>query len=103
MRFKLRALSALLYLALGMAAAWHGPHENRSGELSIHAHACADAHHAPLEQDCALCSWQSLNQSQASSFRLPLPMQTALQTSVSIADARFGFSHSFRARAPPSV
>src|SRR4051812_24607229 len=78
---RLRSPLALLYLLLGMAAAWHAPHDIGPRQTTV-VHSATS--HASVDVDafCALCSWQSLHQQQtygstAAVLSVPLAMLSA--------------------------
>ena len=104
---KLRAPLALLYLLLSMAAAWHAPHDIRSGApLSIQASDVSTSKTvADKDAYCTLCSWQSLHQQTATAIDAPaISMPLAALTALLYVDAPVpGFFPAHPARGPPSV
>ena len=101
----LRFPMALLYLLLGMAAAWHGPHDIHSkAPLTIQSEGSS---HSSIDTDafCALCSWQSLQQETASTVSAVAVVVPLVATpNLPVLDAPApGFSLAHLARGPPSV
>jgi hypothetical protein len=105
-RFRLaRAILASLYLALGLMAAWHAPHDLGHAPLQYAAHTCADSGH-PFSEDpeCALCSWQSLHQDSVASVAVKALDAQASRTSRPRPESdRSGFEGSRWPRGPPSA
>ena len=101
----LRVPMALLYLLLGMAAAWHAPHDIHSNApLKIQSD---NASGSSVDADafCALCSWQSLQQEAASTVSaVAVVVPLAATPNLPVIDAPApGFSLAHLARGPPSV
>ena len=103
----IRAPLALLYLLLGMAAAWHNHDVRPVSELMLQSSTSIPAANHLDDGDafCALCSWQSLHQETTSATHaaiVSMPLAEAPNLPV-IAAPVPGFSLAHLARGPPSV
>jgi hypothetical protein len=101
-RMGLSATVALLYVLLGISAAWHAPHSSREGtSLGDDRHA---QHEAVLAGDCALCTVKPASQFVSSGFA---PVHASIgHAKVEISEARGGLSRpafAGRPRAPPAL
>jgi hypothetical protein len=102
----LRAPLMALYLFLGVAAAWHAPHDlGVSHEKAIHASAGAVADPVDTDGFCALCSWLALHQQTESASQIVVASAplTASPQPLAIDAPASGFLQAHLARGPPLV
>jgi hypothetical protein len=102
LRPSLTAFAAVLYVLLGISAAWHAPHFSR-GEVAVGVDAHAETHeNSPGDGDCALCTWKTASQESFVSLSVaPLAHTVAPATRPVPKVPADGCLRAARARAPP--
>lgn len=93
----------MLYVLVGVGAAWHAPHFSQ-GDVAVHADRHTGAHERATLEECVLCTWKSASQATSSGSK-PVGGLAAVFSAQALPSQTPVMGH-FRAalaRGPPSL